>query len=683
MQPVAKKSALMLTMGLIMVGCNSSTTPVSPVATIPVIKLTHVKSLNQGVALSNNSNVFAVSNPTFKASATPGGSNQITEFQYQIDNGARVDIKNNTAFNLPLTTTGEYELKLFAKDNKGLAAEPYKVNLFVDATPATVNVAAPVDGQIISGKTVQFTLTAEDQDSNVTLVSLKNTVGAELCKSNTMGKQVILSCSVDVSGYADGNTPFTVQVTNGVGAVMTKTINTTVKNNPEEVPPVVKISKIEGLSAADAVGKTFSGTVQVYVDAQDINGVKSVELLVNGNPMPAKTSAPYIFSVDTTAYDNGDLDISAKATNTLDKTAQAANINVKVDNVVPPIFSISSPSNNAVVSGAQSVQVLFTKRNSNFDVVGDTINVEFYDYRGALVDTKTIAGVKDSANGTYATVPFDFSNLIDDWYTVRAYTTVNVLREDNTVASTQTLDSTVRVTASTISNNPPAVVILSPWRVNAAETELPEFVNGLTGMVLANLSDDVELGSAELRLTCDSCNGSGPQNALMEHKNLTKISSTTALFNFDFNGTPYLPDGDYSLRIKAQDNSTTPKSNIQELKVRINRSLPNTMSVAYDVSPNPSGIKIKFNPYGAKYELASDLVDTNTYMAIYYVVNPEGDLSYKQVMGLGKDLELKKSGISVIFNKEGTWTFGGQIQDLTTKRIYPLDEVFQNVVSAE
>ncbi|WP_034334807.1 Ig-like domain-containing protein [Deinococcus misasensis] len=683
MQPVQKTSVLLLGMSMIMVACNSTTTTVTPAATVPSINLNYL-SLGQGIPLANNAKVAVVPNPTFRAKATPAGSNTIAEFKYQIGDGALVDIQNNNLFVVPLNATGEYELKLFAKDSKGLSSNPYKVTLFVDASPATVNFATPTEGQTINGKAVKFSIAAEDLDTGIAQVVLKDPQGTVLsnCKPVVTGNKATVDCTVDVSGYADGAAAFTVEVTNRVGATSTKTINTMVKNNPDEVPPTVKINKIDNLLTDALGGKTFSGTIQVDVDAQDINGVKSVELLVNGNPLPAKTSTPFIFSVNTTDYDNGPLVISAKATNTLNKTAVANSVTINIDNVIPPLFVIASPTNNAQVSGSQSVKVLLTRRNSNFDVLTDSIKVDFYDYRGDLVATRTITGVKDGVNGDYDTLPFDFSGLIDDWYTLRATAQVNVLKADGSVANATPLNLTseVRVTATTASNNPPAVVILTPVRLVADQSFLPSFVNTLKGNVLVQLSDDKGLASAELRMTCDDCVGGGPQNALMEHKNLSNTSSTVALFRFDYNGTPYLPNGTYTLRIKAEDNEG--KSNIQEVKVKIDRTLDAILnSFTTTTAKAPDGVKQKFAPYSGTYNPIGTSDNSHTYMVFYYFINPNNQLFYSQAQVVGN--AVMGTGYTVVFNLAGTWTFGGQIQDMTTGQIYPLNQTFVNVVSAE
>lgn len=669
MQPVLKRSALFLTLGLIMVGCGSSSVPVSGTNTVPKINLTYLKSQNQGISLANNSDVFAVANPVFTAKAVPGGNNQITEFQYQIDNGARVDIKNNTAFAVPLTTTGNRELKLFAKDNKGLVSEAFKVNLFVDASPAVINVLAPTEGQVISGNAVKFTVNAEDQDSGVIQILLKNTVGAALCKSSNVAKQVTLDCNVDVSGYSDGLTPFTVEVTNGVGTTTTKTFNAKVQNNPELIPPTVKVTKIDNLLAADAAGKTFSGTVQVYLDAKDTKGIKNVTLMVNGNPVATKTSTPYIFSVNTTEYENGPMEIAAKATNTLDISADATPVAFNVDNVVPPLFSISSPANGQQVTGQKQVSLLVTKQNSNFDVIGDKIKVDVYDFRGTIVSTQEVTGVKDSANGTYTTNPIDFSGLLSDYYDIRAYANVKTFNADGSDAGTQTVNSLVRVTAKVDTQKPPAAVILSPIRINSAQTILPKFVNGLQGRLLVNFTDDKELAAAEIRMTCETCGPDGPVNKSMAQINLSETSAINKIINFSLDGTPYLPNGDYTMRVVTTDKENN--ANIQELKVGIDRSLINPF--VSTLTPKTAGAADKFDPISASYSWISvpDIKDTDEYMFVYYLVTPTGDLFFRQERVLGKVLP---DSFEFGFNQAGAWTFGAQLENLTTHEIYTLPE---------
>jgi len=114
-------------------------------------------------------------------------------------------------------------------------------------------------------------------------------------------------------------------------------------------PPVVSIT-------SPATGATVSGIVSVNATASDVTGISKVEFYLNNELQLSQTSAPYVFSWNTSSISSGTYVLSARAYNTFGGTGQSGNVSVTVLNdSTPPVVTLTSPANNATVSGTVSV----------------------------------------------------------------------------------------------------------------------------------------------------------------------------------------------------------------------------------------------------------------------------------------------------------------------------------------
>jgi len=120
----------------------------------------------------------------------------------------------------------------------------------------------------------------------------------------------------------------------------------------EAVPPSVSISY-------PASGTIVSGTVSVTAAANDNVGVNKVEFFVNGTLHATETSAPYMFSWDTTSLASGNYTLSAKAYDAANNAAPSSTVIATVNNTIPdstaPTVSITIPTNNESISGTATV----------------------------------------------------------------------------------------------------------------------------------------------------------------------------------------------------------------------------------------------------------------------------------------------------------------------------------------
>jgi chitinase len=162
---------------------------------------------------------------------------------------------------------------------------------------------------------------------------------------------------------------------------------------PESVPPVVSIT-------FPANNATLSGTVSVTAEASDNVGVTKVEFYMNGVLQGTDTSTPYVYSWNTTASAAGTYTLMAKAYDAAGNVGQSGNINVTVaKDSIPPSVSLTSPGNNAKVSGTVAITA------SASDNIG-VARVEFYE-NGMLISASNVApysyswNTKSVANGNY------------------------------------------------------------------------------------------------------------------------------------------------------------------------------------------------------------------------------------------------------------------------------------------
>ncbi len=120
----------------------------------------------------------------------------------------------------------------------------------------------------------------------------------------------------------------------------------------DNIPPNVSITNpIEG--------STVSGTITVDVSATDNDKVSKVELYVDSQLQSQKTNSPYSFSLDTTKFANGPIQIKAVAFDP-SNNSNSAEITVNVSNIfdtISPTVKITNPTNGATVSGKIKIQV--------------------------------------------------------------------------------------------------------------------------------------------------------------------------------------------------------------------------------------------------------------------------------------------------------------------------------------
>ena len=113
-----------------------------------------------------------------------------------------------------------------------------------------------------------------------------------------------------------------------------------------------------------AAGSLVEGTVTVALSAADNVGVTEVRLFADGALIGSDAEAPYAIDLDTTAYANGALQLTATAYDAAGNEALSDAVSLTVDNysapvdVTPPTAAITSPSDNARVRNTVTIQAV-------------------------------------------------------------------------------------------------------------------------------------------------------------------------------------------------------------------------------------------------------------------------------------------------------------------------------------
>lgn len=142
----------------------------------------------------------------------------------------------------------------------------------------------------------------------------------------------------------------------------------------DTTPPIVSV-------ISPSNNANISGNFLVQANASDDTGVTSVEFYLNDTLLGTDTQSPYGFGLDTTQYTNGTYTLSARAYDAEGNNTRSSEITVNINNAIPdtapPQLSITSPLNNATVSGTINVTSSATDENgiSRVDVLVDNSQV--------------------------------------------------------------------------------------------------------------------------------------------------------------------------------------------------------------------------------------------------------------------------------------------------------------------
>ncbi|UFS69118.1 Ig-like domain-containing protein [Geomonas sp. RF6] len=283
---------------------------------------------------------------------------------------------------------------------------------------------------------------------------------------------------------------FAVTAYNSAG---TESVYSNVIEIAEAMPPVVSITSA-------VVNAVAANVVTITASASDNAGVTGVQFYANGALIGTVSTAPYVYTWNTSSLTPGTYTISAKATDAAGNVGESSSVQVTIGgDTVPPTVAVTAPGPNASLSGGVTVTANAT------DNTGVT-KIEVY-------DNGTVAFVSNQNSASYY------------WDTTLASNGTHTLTaKAYDAAGNVGLASDVTVTVLNDSSAPS--VTLAPLGTGT--------VGGVVG-IAANASDNIGVTQVEFYV-----NGA------------LQSTSTSAPYGFSWN-TAVLTNGSYTLSAKAFD----------------------------------------------------------------------------------------------------------------------------------
>ncbi|HET7026294.1 MAG TPA: Ig-like domain-containing protein [Candidatus Limnocylindrales bacterium] len=301
------------------------------------------------------------------------------------------------------------------------AARSVTIDNGVTDAPPTVALTAPADGTNVSGT---VTISADATD-DVAIASVEFLVGTTSIGTDTSAPY---SVAWDTTAMADGSAAITARATDTAGQATTSAARTVVVDN--KAPTVALVTP--------AAGASVSASTTLSATASDASGIAKVEFLVDGAVVGTDTTAPYSTSWDSTTTPDGNVSITARATDTTGTTGTSAARSVSVDNSAP-VVGITSPADGAIVSGPVNIFAGVTDASP--------VTVEFL-VNGAVVNT-------DSTPPSYDTT-WDSTSVPDGPVTIAARAT------DGAGNVATSASRTIQVRNTPVDTSPPTVGLSSP-----------------------------------------------------------------------------------------------------------------------------------------------------------------------------------------------------------------------------
>jgi Big-like domain-containing protein len=203
----------------------------------------------------------------------------------------------------------------------------------VDHTLPVVSITAPANHAVVNG-TVVVTANASD---NTGVAKVEFRVDGALAATDTAAPYAY---NWNAASASAGSHTLVARAFDAAGNSASSSVEVTV---PGGVAPQVTLT-------APAAGALVRGQVQMQAQATDDVGVTRVEFYVDGNLKGTDTSAPYVYSWNTTLTPDGDRVLSAKAFDAGNNFGSSPPVTVQVDNTVPAMY-LDSPASGATVSG--------------------------------------------------------------------------------------------------------------------------------------------------------------------------------------------------------------------------------------------------------------------------------------------------------------------------------------------
>lgn len=183
----------------------------------------------------------------------------------------------------------------------------------------------------------------------------------------------------------------------------------------------------------------YGGTVTLQVDASDLNGVASAEFFIDGSSVGVVAASPYELVVDTTAYSDGEHELSVTTQDSLgNETVELWTVNI--DNTGPTIL-FGEPALGAEISGSTHVNIAAVDDSGIIEISseGASTTTDLLDYD---LDTTAIANgpyriQAEARDGAYINDVADVGNVSSASRDVDVF---NAINEPPTVSWTEPTD---------------------------------------------------------------------------------------------------------------------------------------------------------------------------------------------------------------------------------------------------
>jgi hypothetical protein len=304
---------------------------------------------------------------------------------------------------------GAHVIEARAVDAGGNAttSDPVDVTTANDFDPPTVAITSPADGAVVSGDVV----VAVDADDENGVEAVEVLVDGVLVGSDDSppyqvlwdtavtgdGAHTLVARAVDGSGNEGESAPVAVTVDNACA--------------DDVVPPTV------ALTAPDP--GLVSGLVAVAADAEDDVAVTQVLFFADGVLIDGDDTAPYQVDWDTAGLADGDVELTAQASDACGNETTSAPVVVTVDNTGLVVASVDPAEGADLLDFPTEVVVTFDGEVDPATVDAASFVLVRSNGDGVFDDGDDVAiAAPVDASGTTATMDLSAAALVKDTYRV-------------------------------------------------------------------------------------------------------------------------------------------------------------------------------------------------------------------------------------------------------------------------
>lgn len=291
-------------------------------------------------AADNNADVANISYEAYKSSSITSAA------QYMRSKGGLVTVSAGNSGIDPGYADNSYMIVVSATDSNDAKASWSNFGSVVDVAAPGVSILTTGRGGIYGGASG----TSFSSPATAGVVALIMAANPNLTPDDV---ERVLESSADKVAGVDFHPYYGYGRVNASAAVQLALDSTA---GDSEAPSVAIFSP--------GVGSAVKGLVEVDASASDNVGVAEVSLYVNGNLIGTDGTAPYQFSWDSTAVADGNVNLTAVASDAVGNEASSSVVTVSVENQVvqkandqaPPNVMITNPSDGSSI-GRRSVTV--------------------------------------------------------------------------------------------------------------------------------------------------------------------------------------------------------------------------------------------------------------------------------------------------------------------------------------